>query len=730
MPSAGAAPERKSKRAGELLAGRYIVVYEQAVRNPNAETERQERARGFRARFRYDRAVKGFAAKLSPGQVAQLRADPDVAYVARDRLLSARRAVSLASGDFAPTGVRRMHAASTTRARQASDAGVAVLDTGIDLSHPDLNAVHGKNCVVEGAPAEDDDLIFGHGTHVAGTIGAENNGSGVVGVAPGTRLHAVKVLDGTTESGLESQIICGLEWVRDNAEGLDIEAANMSLGGRGGDDSRCVPGETHPDPMHQAVCEVTRGGTSVVAAAGNDGSDLGDPNVDLDDDGFADGPETPAAYPEVLTVTAMADSDGRGGGAGADPGCDTSERDDHYARFSNYATRRDDIEHVIAAPGVCIDSTAPGGDHRTLSGTSMAAPHVSGAVALCAGEGGASGPCAGRSPAEIIDHLRADAAANTRADPPYGFAGDPLRPNDWGDYFGHLVRADTAPPGTAISAGPSGVTRSTFAELRFGATEAGGSFECRLDSGAWQACSSPSSYAGIGNGTHAFSVRARDGTGILDLSAATRSWTVDTQPPSTAITAGPSSPTRDRTPTFRLAAGESGARFQCRVDAGAWQVCGSTHTTPALARGTHTFAARAIDVAGNVDGTPAVRSFRIDIFAPSIRTAVPRRALPTVLRRGFRARVRVSEASRVSVALVLSGRTARRLGLSRGRAVVVGRASTSFLSGGRKTVAVKLTRRARRRLARVRSVRLYFPVRATDRAGNSRRVSRRVTLRR
>jgi subtilisin len=170
-----------------------------------------------------------------------------------------------------------------------------------------------------------------------------------------------------------------------------------------------------------------------VAAAGNSGWDFDFPLA----------PDMPAVYPEVLTVAAASDSDGQGGGTGGNSTCRSGEVNDRYASFSNYASTAGGQRHTIAAPGVCINSTPRGGGHTVMSGTSMASPHAAGAVALCLNEGGTSGPCAGLSPAGVIQKLRADAQTKSEADSGYGFAGDPLRPVA-GRYFGYLTWGGTA----------------------------------------------------------------------------------------------------------------------------------------------------------------------------------------------------------------------------------------------------------------------------------------------
>jgi subtilisin len=266
--------------------------------------------------------------------------------------------------------------------------------------------------------------VAGHGTLVGGWIGAVDNDIGVVGVAPGARLWAVRVFD-RHGFGPNSAIICGLDWATgtrlDSDPTNDIAVANMSLGGPAGKATgNCLAAPK--DAFHDAVCRTITAGITVVAAAGND-------SVDFQD-------IAPATYDEVLTATAMADRDGQPGGLGGQFMCDPAEFDDTPATFTNFATLPSDQAHTIAAPGVCISSTSPGGQYGIGSGTSFAAPHVAGTVALCIW----SGPCAGLTPQQITEKIVADAAAYNTANPGYGFEGDPLRPES-GKYYGYLIRA-------------------------------------------------------------------------------------------------------------------------------------------------------------------------------------------------------------------------------------------------------------------------------------------------
>jgi subtilisin family serine protease len=186
---------------------------------------------------------------------------------------------------------------------------------------------------------------------VAGTIGAIDNGIGVVGVAPGARLWAVKVLN-AKGSGYSSWVIAGIDWVAANAG--TIEVANMSLGGSG-----------YSRAEYDAIQGAVNRGVAFAVSAGNEDADARN--------------YSPAAFDNVLTVSALADFDGLPGGLGS-PTC-RADQDDTLADFSNWGPAVD-----IAAPGVCILSTFPleQGGYGTISGTSMASPHVAGALALLA----------------------------------------------------------------------------------------------------------------------------------------------------------------------------------------------------------------------------------------------------------------------------------------------------------------------------------------------------------
>ena len=432
---------------------RYIVLYDRSLASVTNETNGLERAEGFKSERRYAHALKGFAARLSTAQVHALKDDPQVVSVTADRAIQAFDTAPLAPGETVPSGISRIEAASADTSQQTPGGAIAVIDTGIDLKNPDLNAVEGTNCINPAASAQDD---HGHGTHVAGTIAAGNSGSGVVGVAPGAKLYAVKVL-GSTGAGTVSSLICGIDWVAANAQADNIKIANMSVGSAGPIPTSCA---TTTDPEYAAVCRAVNVGVTMVASAGNSAVAFDGARATV-----------PAAYPEVLAVTAMTDSDGRPGAVGGPPACRVVEGDDTVAKFSNYAATSVGAAHTIAAPGTCITSDLVGGGTAVLSGTSMAAPHVAGSVALCLGSDASPGPCAGMTPAQIIDRMRADAAAHSTEVPAFGFVGDLARPAV-GRFYGSLVwdgwvpapppppapeptPADAAPTDPAVPADPS-----------------------------------------------------------------------------------------------------------------------------------------------------------------------------------------------------------------------------------------------------------------------------------
>jgi subtilisin family serine protease len=405
--------------------GKYIVVLKDGVTDPGAVAKGQAAKYGGTVGFVYQHALKGYSVTLSDSDVAALRSDPNVADVEPDTPMQAAcRTSPPNSQQCVGTWADRVGASSssTTSGDGAGsvNVNVAVIDSGIDVTHPDLNVVGGTDCTA----GKGFDDTFGHGTMVAGIIGAKDNGLGVVGVAPAASLWAVRVLN-KNNTASKSQVLCGVDWVTatrtDSDPSNDIAVANMSLGGQGADNGNCGNAPKN-DPLHQAICASVASGVTYVVAAGNDSQDVQK--------------VSPAAYDEVLTVTATVDTDGLAGGLGPVSTCVAGNADDTAASFSNFATLPTDQAHTVAAPGNCDETTFLGGGYITGTGTSFAAPQVAGTVALCI----ASGPCAGLTPAQIIQKIVSDAAAYNTANPSYGFIGDPQHPIA-GKYYGNLIRA-------------------------------------------------------------------------------------------------------------------------------------------------------------------------------------------------------------------------------------------------------------------------------------------------
>jgi hypothetical protein len=176
---------------------------------------------------------------------------------------------------------------------------------------------------------------------------------------------------------------------------------------------------------------------------------------------------------------------------------------------------------------------------------------------------------------------------------------------------------DTTAPDTTIQTGPAdGETiTQTSATITFDSTEPGSTFVCKLDNGAFAACNSPAQLSGLSDGAHTFSVKATDVAGNHDLSADSRTFTVDTTPPDTTIQTGPSGTIPQSSAGFTFTSNEAGD-FECRLDAGAFELCSSPQDLTGLSDGSHTFQVRATDVAGHQDPSPASRTFTVDTTAP------------------------------------------------------------------------------------------------------------------
>lgn len=363
----GPGDDDNKRLAATIVLDRYIVML-----RPNTDPAAVAAAHGLRPTSVYTHAIRGFAATIPSLVASQLEQRADVISLTPVRPVEA-------FAQEVPTGVRRIGADLVLDGTdQRVDAEIAIIDTGIKQGRADLNVIAHVDCMGETAtcvPGGDDG--HGHGTHVAGTAAALDDRSEVVGVAPGARLHGVKVLN-DNGSGTTETVIRGLDYVAANASSIDV--ANMSLGGACVRAVFLVPCDDEPcdvttDAEHKAVCNVVEAGVTIAVAAGNSQRDA---------QHYA-----PAAYDEVITVSAHADFDGEPGGLGQDvyqfSSC-TEDEDDSFACFSNFG---DDVD--LTAPGVGILSLTLGGIGRA-SGTSMASPHVAGAAALYKSHNPAASP--------------------------------------------------------------------------------------------------------------------------------------------------------------------------------------------------------------------------------------------------------------------------------------------------------------------------------------------------
>lgn len=299
----------------------------------------------------YRHALNGFAVSVNSEAAAKLKRDSRVLAVEPD-------GKAVLCDQTYGTGIVRMGVTNFPVAHidgndHRMDVDVAVLDSGIQTNHPDLNVFQSVGFTASGIV----DDTLGHGTHVAGIIGALDNNIGVVGVAPGVRLWSVKVFD--TSGSDWSTILMGMDYVASNADRIAVVNASFTSDG------------ITPAPIgaiEEAVSNIVSQGAVFVAAAGNAGQDLsGNDFVFGTPDDFL-----PAALPEVMAVSAM------------DPVTDT------IASFSNYSYIPRSNNFVlspgmaidVAAPGVTILSTWINSGYAFDTGTSMAAPHAAGLVAL------------------------------------------------------------------------------------------------------------------------------------------------------------------------------------------------------------------------------------------------------------------------------------------------------------------------------------------------------------
>jgi len=354
---------RTQPNNANVAPGRFICLVDDGE-DAFAIGQRAVKATGGTLGHVYTHALKGFSIGVPPGIViANLRAQKGVIHAEPDLIMHT------CADPIIPTGVDRIDAEGVAGSVDCSGVGIAIIDTGIDVDHPDLNVqdagvryyLGGTGPPWRRTVTEDDnfDDDAGHGTHCAG-IAAANGG--IVGVAPGARLYAVKVLD-SSGSGYISAIAAGIDWVAAKAVSLDIQVANMSLGGQG-----------ESEVLYNAIAGCSS--VTFTVSAGNDGKDIYGP------DGVYGGGDDfiPAAYGgalvNVLTISALADSDGEPGGHG---GPTSYGVDDSFASFSNYSAEGQ-IDYIL--PGVDIYSTYMGGGYATMSGTSMASPHAAGLIAL------------------------------------------------------------------------------------------------------------------------------------------------------------------------------------------------------------------------------------------------------------------------------------------------------------------------------------------------------------
>ncbi|MGE5953012.1 MAG: S8 family serine peptidase [Qipengyuania vulgaris] len=327
--------------AAQKIENQYVCVFNPglvAKGQVKAEANRSARAAGANVKFTYERTIRGFAVNAAPQAVSNMQAkNPRIAYCEQDQVYTASApppGKGPGGGDggsgsdpaqTTPWGITRVGGGQTGATGRA-----LVLDSGVDLDHPDLNVNVGLSANFTRDKNADDGN--GHGTHVAGTIAAIDNDIGVIGVAPGVEVVGIKVLD-RRGSGSTSGVIAGIEYAASIANSNDV--ANMSLGGG------------FSQALNDAVIAAAQSGLKFALAAGNESTSATT--------------KSPASanHPNIYTISSFAQGD-------------------NWSSFSNYGNPPVDY----AEPGSAIFSTYMGGGYATLSGTSMASPHMAGLLLL------------------------------------------------------------------------------------------------------------------------------------------------------------------------------------------------------------------------------------------------------------------------------------------------------------------------------------------------------------